>query len=120
MSFADLGLSEEVMRAVSDAGYTDPTPIQKGAIPNVLMGRDILGCAQTGTGKTASFTLPMIDILASGRARARMPRTLILEPTRELAAQVAENFDTYGKYNKLTKALIIGGTSMDEQSRVLE
>ncbi|MBN06653.1 MAG: DNA helicase [Rhodospirillaceae bacterium] len=120
MSFADLGLSEEVLRAVSDAGYTDPTPIQKGAIPNVLMGRDILGCAQTGTGKTASFTLPMIDILASGRARARMPRTLILEPTRELAAQVAENFDTYGKYNKLTKALIIGGTSMDEQSRALD
>ena len=120
MSFADLGLSEEVLRAVSDAGYSDPTPIQKGAIPNVLMGRDILGCAQTGTGKTASFTLPMIDILASGRARARMPRTLILEPTRELAAQVAENFDTYGKYNQLTKALIIGGTSMDEQSRVLD
>ena len=120
MSFADLGLSEEVLKAVSDAGYSDPTPIQKGAIPNVLMGRDILGCAQTGTGKTASFTLPMIDILASGRARARMPRTLILEPTRELAAQVAENFDTYGKYNKLTKALIIGGTSMEEQSRILD
>ena len=120
MSFADLGLSEEVLKAVSDAGYSDPTPIQKGAIPHVLMGRDILGCAQTGTGKTASFTLPMIDILASGRARARMPRTLILEPTRELAAQVAENFDTYGKYNKLTKALIIGGTSMDEQTRVLD
>ena len=120
MSFSDLGLSEEVLKAVSDAGYSDPTPIQKSAIPHVLMGRDILGCAQTGTGKTASFTLPMIDILASGRARARMPRTLILEPTRELAAQVAENFDTYGKYNKLTKALIIGGTSMDEQTRVLD
>ncbi len=120
MSFTDLGLSEEVLKAVSDAGYSDPTPIQKSAIPHVLMGRDILGCAQTGTGKTASFTLPMIDILASGRARARMPRTLILEPTRELAAQVAENFDTYGKYNKLTKALIIGGTSMDEQTRVLD
>ncbi len=120
MSFADLGLSEEVLKAVSDAGYTDPTPIQEGAIPHVLMGRDILGCAQTGTGKTASFTLPMIDILASGRARARMPRTLILEPTRELAAQVAENFDTYGKYHKLTKALIIGGTSMEEQTRVLD
>ena len=120
MSFADLGLSEEVLKAVFDAGYSDPTPIQQGAIPHVLMGRDILGCAQTGTGKTASFTLPMIDILASGRARSRMPRTLILEPTRELAAQVAENFDTYGKYNKLTKALIIGGTSMDEQTRVLD
>ncbi len=120
MSFADLGLSEEVLRAVRDAGYSSPTPIQEGAIPHVLMGRDILGCAQTGTGKTASFTLPMIDILASGRARARMPRTLILEPTRELAAQVAENFDTYGKYTKLTKALIIGGTSMDEQAKVLD
>jgi superfamily II DNA/RNA helicase len=120
MSFADLGLSDEVLKAVSDASYSEPTPIQAAAIPNVLMGRDILGCAQTGTGKTASFTLPMIDILASGRARARMPRTLILEPTRELAAQVAENFDIYGKYHKLTKALIIGGTSMDEQSKLLD
>ncbi len=120
MSFTDLGLSEEVLKAVSDAGYTEPTPIQEKAIPTVLMGRDILGCAQTGTGKTASFTLPMIDILAAGRARARMPRTLILEPTRELAAQVAENFDTYGKYNKLTKALIIGGSSMADQTKLLD
>ncbi len=120
MSFADLGLSEEVLRAVTDAGYSDPTPIQEKAIPYVLMGRDILGCAQTGTGKTASFTLPMIDILAAGRARTRMPRTLILEPTRELAAQVATNFDIYGKYNKLTKALIIGGVSMEEQTRLID
>ncbi len=120
MSFDDLGLSEEVLRAVGDAGYTDPTPIQAKAIPHVLMGRDILGCAQTGTGKTASFTLPMIDILAAGRARARMPRTLILEPTRELAAQVAENFDTYGKYHKLSKALIIGGQSMDDQYKLID
>ena len=120
MIFADLGLSEEVLKAVSDAGYETPTPIQEQAIPHVLMNRDILGCAQTGTGKTASFTLPMIDILASGRARARMPRTLILEPTRELAAQVAENFDIYGKYNKLSKALIIGGSSMDQQTKVLD
>ncbi len=120
MSFADLGLSDEILRAVSDAGYTDPTPIQEQAIPHVLMGRDILGCAQTGTGKTASFTLPMIDILESGRARARMPRTLILEPTRELAAQVAESFDTYGKYHKLAKALIIGGASMEDQTRLLD
>jgi len=120
MSFADLGLSEEVLKAVSDAGYSEPTPIQEKAIPTVLIGRDILGCAQTGTGKTASFTLPMIDILAHGRGRARMPRTLILEPTRELAAQVAENFDTYGKYNKLTKALIMGGTSMVEQNKLLD
>ncbi|MFY7778803.1 MAG: DEAD/DEAH box helicase, partial [Elstera sp.] len=96
MSFADLGLSPEVVKAVTDAGYIDPTPIQEQAIPQVLMGRDLLGCAQTGTGKTAGFTLPMIDILANGRARARMPRSLILEPTRELAAQVSENFDKYG------------------------
>ena len=89
MNFSDLGLSEELLRAVDDAGYSEPTPIQAQAIPVVLMGRDVLGCAQTGTGKTASFTLPMIEILASGRAKARMPRSLILEPTRELAAQVA-------------------------------
>jgi len=120
MNFADLGLSKEVLDAVSDAGYTEPTPIQERAIPVVLMGRDILACAQTGTGKTASFTLPMIDILANGRGRSRMPRTLILEPTRELAAQVADNFDTYGKYNKLSKALIIGGASMDKQNKLLD
>jgi superfamily II DNA/RNA helicase len=120
MSFADLGLSKPVLSAVSDAGYSEPTPIQGKAIPTILMGRDILGCAQTGTGKTASFTLPMIDILANGRARARMPRTLILEPTRELATQVAENFDTYGKYNKLNKALIIGGSSMADQIKLLD
>jgi len=120
MTFSDLGLSEELLRAVSDAGYSEPTPIQAQAIPVVLMGRDVLGCAQTGTGKTASFTLPMIEILASGRAKARMPRSLILEPTRELAAQVAENFDTYGKYHKLSKALLIGGSSMAEQLKVLD
>ncbi|NQU55852.1 MAG: DEAD/DEAH box helicase, partial [Rhodospirillales bacterium] len=106
MIFSDLGLGDGVLKAVEDAGYTTPTPIQEQAIPVVLMGRDILGCAQTGTGKTAGFTLPMIDILASGRAKARMPRSLILEPTRELAAQVADNFDTYGKYHKLSKALL--------------
>src|SRR3954464_7100278 len=120
MSFSDLGLSAEVLRAVDDAGYQTPTPIQQKAIPSVLMGRDILGCAQTGTGKTASFTLPMIDILAQGRARARMPRSLILEPTRELAAQVAENFEIYGKYNKLSKVLLIGGVSYDDQEKLLD
>jgi superfamily II DNA/RNA helicase len=120
MTFADLQLSEGVLRAVADSGYSEPTPIQREAIPYIFMGRDILGCAQTGTGKTASFTLPMIDILAAGRARARMPRSLILEPTRELAAQVAENFDTYGRYHKLSKALLIGGESMNDQIRVLE
>lgn len=119
MKFSDLGLSEELLRAVSEAGYETPTPIQESAIPVVLMGRDVLGCAQTGTGKTASFTLPMLDILASGRAKARMPRSLILEPTRELAAQVADNFETYGKYQKLSKALLIGGSSMEEQLKVL-
>jgi superfamily II DNA/RNA helicase len=120
MNFSDLGLSEDLLRAVTDAGYSEPTPIQAQAIPIVLMGRDVLGCAQTGTGKTASFTLPMIEILASGRAKARMPRSLILEPTRELAAQVAENFETYGKYHKLSKALLIGGESMNEQLKVLD
>ena len=113
--FADLGLSEEVLRAVADAGYLHPTPIQEQAIPIVLMGRDVLGCAQTGTGKTASFTLPMLDIMSSGRARARMPRALILEPTRELAAQVGENFTKYSKYLKFEYALIIGGESMGDQ-----
>ena len=111
MPFADLGLSPEVLRAVEEVGYVEPTPIQAQAIPYVLMGRDVLGSAQTGTGKTASFTLPMIDILTSGRARVRMPRSLILEPTRELATQVAENFDIYGKYHKLNQALLIGGES---------
>ncbi|MBM3533435.1 MAG: DEAD/DEAH box helicase [Alphaproteobacteria bacterium] len=120
MSFSDLGLSEEVLKAVADAGYQTPTPIQAQAIPYVLMGRDVLGIAQTGTGKTASFTLPMIDILSAGRAKARMPRSLILEPTRELAAQVAENFDIYGKYNKLSKALLIGGVSFSDQEQVLD
>ena len=120
MSFADLGLSDELLRAVNDSGYTDPTPIQRQAIPPVLMGRDLIGIAQTGTGKTASFVLPMIDILASGRSRARMPRSLILEPTRELAAQVAENFDKYGKYHKLSMALLIGGVSMGDQVKALE
>src|SRR3954451_20450098 len=120
MIFSEIGLGPEVLRAVEDAGYTQPTPIQEQAIPWVLQGRDVLGCAQTGTGKTASFTLPMIEILANGRARARMPRSLILEPTRELAAQVAENFETYGKHLKLTMALLIGGGSMCCQQKALE
>ena len=120
MSFAELGLSEPILKAIEDAGYTQPTPIQQQAIPQVLHRRDVLGCAQTGTGKTASFTLPMIDILAKGRARARMPRSLILEPTRELAAQVAENFEVYGKYNKLSMALLIGGVSFADQDRKLD
>ena len=119
-TFHDLGLSGEILRAVSEAGYNTPTPIQAQAIPYVLMNRDIMGCAQTGTGKTASFTLPMIDILAQGRARARMPRSLILEPTRELAAQVAEQFDIYGKHQNLSKALLIGGVSFEDQDRLLD
>ena len=120
MTFADLGLSDELLRAVTEAGYDTPTPIQAQAIPSVLMMRDIIGIAQTGTGKTASFVLPMIDILAHGRSRARMPRSLILEPTRELAAQVAENFEKYGKYHKLSMALLIGGVSMGDQLAALE
>ncbi|MEN3950669.1 DEAD/DEAH box helicase [Iodidimonas sp. SYSU 1G8] len=120
MNFEYLGLAPETLRAVEEAGYTTPTPIQAQAIPVVLQGRDVLGIAQTGTGKTASFTLPMIDILSQGRARARMPRSLILEPTRELAAQVAENFEIYGKYHKLNMALLIGGVSFDDQERKLD
>ncbi|HUE19766.1 MAG TPA: DEAD/DEAH box helicase, partial [Stellaceae bacterium] len=120
MNFTDLGLSPEVLQAVDDAGYKSPTPIQEQAIPYVLMGRDVLGCAQTGTGKTASFTLPMIDVLASGRARARMPRSLIIEPTRELAAQVSEAFTVYGKHHKLEMALLIGGESFTDQERKLD
>ena len=119
MTFQNLGLSEETLKAVEDSGYTEPTPIQEQAIPVVLMGRDVLGCAQTGTGKTAGFTLPMIDMLTSGRARARMPRSLILEPTRELAAQVNENFDRYGKYHRLSTALLIGGESFVDQQKAL-
>jgi superfamily II DNA/RNA helicase len=120
MTFDALGLSEEVLRAVRDAGYSTPTPIQRDAIPIILMGRDVLGCAQTGTGKTASFTLPMIDILASGQAKARMPRSLILEPTRELAAQVADNFTKYTKYQNLNFALLIGGERFGDQERALD
>ena len=120
MPFEELGLSTPILQAVDDAGYSEPTPIQQRAIPYVLQGRDVLGCAQTGTGKTAGFTLPMIDILSQGRARARMPRSLILEPTRELAAQVAENFDVYGKYHKLNMALLIGGVSFVDQSRIID
>lgn len=118
--FEDLGLSPEVLKAVEASGYTTPTPIQAQAIPHALQRKDLIGIAQTGTGKTASFTLPMIEMLARGRAKARMPRSLILEPTRELAAQVAENFERYGKYNKLSMALLIGGTSFDEQDRKLD
>src|SRR6187549_3943950 len=120
MSFADLGLSDELLRAVADSGYGEPTPIQQGVIPSVLMGRDIVGIAQTGTGKTAGFVLPMIDILAHGRSRAMMPRSLILEPTRELAAQVAENFEKYGKYHRLSMALLIGGVQMGDQVKALQ
>ncbi len=119
-TFADLGLSEKLLKAIEDVGYTTPTPIQEQAIPYVLQMRDVLGCAQTGTGKTAGFTLPMIEILESGRARARMPRSLILEPTRELATQVAENFRTYGKNHSLSMALLIGGEDMNPQIKLLE
>jgi superfamily II DNA/RNA helicase len=119
LNFSDLGLSDELSRAVADLGYTSPTPIQEKSIPIVLMGRDILGSAQTGTGKTASFTLPMIDILASGRAKARLPRSLILAPTRELAAQVADSFEKFSSYHKLSMALLIGGVSFTEQNAAL-
>ncbi len=120
MKFADLGLSDELLQSVTSSGYDTPTPIQAQAIPSVLMMRDLIGIAQTGTGKTASFVLPMIDILAQGRARALMPRSLILEPTRELAAQVAENFEKYGVNHKLSMALLIGGVQMGDQIKALE
>ncbi|MAY45990.1 MAG: DEAD/DEAH box helicase [Rhodobacteraceae bacterium] len=118
--FSDLNLNPKVLKAIAEAGYETPTPIQAGAIPPALEGRDVLGIAQTGTGKTASFVLPMITQLARGRARARMPRSLVLCPTRELAAQVAENFDVYSKHLKLTKALLIGGVSFKEQEQLID
>ncbi len=120
MDFADLGLSPDTLKAVTDAGYTTPTPIQAQAIPVVLMGRDVLGVAQTGTGKTAAFTVPMIDILAGGRSKARMPRSLIIAPTRELAAQISDNFIKYGKYQTLSMALLIGGESFTDQEKALD
>jgi len=119
MSFSDLGLSDKVLAAVTSAGYVKPTPIQEQAIPHVLARRDVLGIAQTGTGKTAAFVLPMLTKLEHGRARARMPRTLILEPTRELAAQVEESFEKYGVNHKLNVALLIGGVSYDDQDSKL-
>ncbi len=118
--FSDLSLNPKVLKAIVEAGYETPTPIQAGAIPSALEGKDVLGIAQTGTGKTASFTLPMLSMLARGRARARMPRSLVLCPTRELAAQVAENFDTYSKYLKLSRALLIGGVSFKEQETIID
>jgi superfamily II DNA/RNA helicase len=118
--FDSLGLSPDLLKAVADSGYTTPTPIQAQTIPLALQRRDVIGIAQTGTGKTASFTLPMIEMLSKGRAKARMPRALVLEPTRELADQVSESFDKYSKYSKLTHALLIGGTAMDEQIKKLD
>ena len=120
MTFDDLGLSPNLLAAIKDAGYTTPTPIQAGAIPVALTGRDVLGIAQTGTGKTASFTLPLIERLSRGRARARMPRSLILCPTRELADQVAQNVRTYAKNHKLTMALLIGGVAFAPQKEILD
>jgi len=119
-TFAEFGLAENILKAVLESGYTIPTPIQREAIPHILMGGDVTGIAQTGTGKTAAFVLPMIQRLSTGRARARMPRCLILCPTRELAAQVAENFEKYGKYLKLTMALLIGGVSFKDQEALLQ
>ena len=118
--FVDLKLDPKVLNAIADSGYENPTPIQAGAIPPALEGRDVLGIAQTGTGKTAGFVLPMITLLGRGRARARMPRSLVMCPTRELAAQVAESFDTYAKYSRLTKALLIGGVSFKEQDTAID
>lgn len=120
MTFDEFGLNADLLKAINESGYTEPTPIQAQAIPKALADRDVLGIAQTGTGKTASFTLPMIERLSKGRAKARMPRSLILEPTRELAAQVAENFEKYGKYHKLSMALLIGGVSFGDQDKKID
>ncbi len=120
ISFADLGLSDTLLKAIIEVGYTTPTPIQAQAIPPALMTRDIIGIAQTGTGKTASFTLPLLEILQAGRSKARMPRALVLSPTRELAAQIQENFTLYGKYTGLTSALLVGGDAMGEQISLLD
>ena len=120
MNFEQLGLGPELLQALKKVGYKSPTPVQTQAIPQILIGHDVLACAQTGTGKTASFTLPMIEILATGRSRARMARSLILTPTRELATQISEMFETYGKFSKLTMALLIGGVSLENQSRKLD
>jgi superfamily II DNA/RNA helicase len=119
-TFDNFGLSDDIMKAINEAGYTTPTEIQAQAVPAILMAKDVVGIAQTGTGKTASFTLPMIEILHGGRAKMRMPRALVLAPTRELAAQVAENFDKYGKHCSLKKALLVGGVSAGDQIKALE
>ncbi len=120
VAFKDLKLDQKVLSAIVETGYINPTPIQAKAIPEALLGRDILGIAQTGTGKTASFTLPIVSLLLKGRARARMPRSLVLCPTRELAAQVAENFDNYAKHTRLSKALLIGGVSFADQDKLID
>src|SRR5699024_1052884 len=120
MTFSELGLDPQLIRAVEASGYTQPTPIQEQAIPHALQGRNVLGLAQTGPGKTAGLTLPMIHALSRGRARARMPRSLIRCPTRELAAQVAENFETHGKYHKLSMALLIGGVNFKPQEQLID
>ena len=119
MDFQELGLSEQILKSIKEIGYKTPSQIQEQAIPHVLMGRDILGCAQTGTGKTASFMLPLIEILITGKSKSRMPRSLILAPTRELAMQVSEDFKLFNKYLKLQMALLIGGVSFSEQDMKL-
>ena len=115
MNFDELGLSKEILSTINEIGYKEPTEIQKKAIPQILMGRDVLGCAQTGTGKTGSFVMPLVEILSSGKSKSRMPRSLILAPTRELAMQVSEEFNVINKYFKLQMALLIGGVSFTEQ-----
>ena len=115
MNFDELGLSKEILSTINEIGYKEPTEIQKKAIPQILMGRDVLGCAQTGTGKTGSFVMPLVEILSSGKSKSRMPRSLILAPTRELAMQVSEEFNVINKHFKLQMALLIGGVSFTEQ-----
>jgi superfamily II DNA/RNA helicase len=120
MSFSTLGLSSKVLEALNEIGFTTPTPIQAEAIPHALARRDVLGLAQTGSGKTAAFVLPMLTLLEKGRARARMPRTLILEPTRELAIQVQEAFESLGRKHQLSVATLIGGVAFEPQAAKID
>ena len=124
MTFEDLKLAETLLRAVKAEGYTTPTPIQKQAIPHVLAGKDVLGCAQTGTGKTAAFTLPILQRLSVDRpappARGRPIRALVLSPTRELAAQIGESVRAYGRHTGITSAVIFGGVGQNAQEQSLK
>ena len=115
MTFQELGLNEPILRALADQGYEQPSPIQAKAIPPALTGRDVLGCAQTGTGKTCAFAAPILQQLSGRKAQGRPIRALILTPTRELALQIQESFEAYGKYLPLRSTVIFGGVGQAPQ-----